>query len=477
MSSVSKNFVYNTALSLSQLIIPVFTFPYITRILGPDGIGRVNFADSFVGYFILFAGLGIPIYGVREIARADKSQVAEVFSEIFSIQLLFTILLSALYLLITFLFFSGETLQQYLVVGGVMLISTTFIVEWYFQGTAQFRFIAVRTILNRLFFFALLFILIHNKSHAIYYFLMIVLSTAVNAVVNFYIVRKEVQIKVQFSSSVVKKHFLPIFYIFFSRAAITLFLFLDTIFLGFLSDDEQVGYFSTALKITKIPIMIVSSLGVVLMPNLSGAFADKNLNHFRELIKKSISFVLATSIPIVFLFYSCSDYIITVFAGSKYTQASILIKILSPVIILIGLSTIFSQQILIPMKKDKQIMISVIGAIIACVFFDIYLISKFKAIGAAITNLIVESIVMLVCLFFALKSLVDFIDVKQILTYLVFAIPSVFFVNVSQMLSREPLIVLLITMAFFGIYYLITYGFILKNEIFVLVQRKIKKSL
>lgn len=474
MASISKNFFYNTALSLSQLVIPIFTFPYIARILGPEELGKVNFADSFAGYFMLFAGLGIPIYGIREIARSQKAHINRVFSEIFSIHLLFTLIVSVIYLSITILVFKDDHVLFFLLWGSLMLFSTSFLGEWYFQGTGQFKFIAIRTIFNRVFFLILLFLIIKSKSDSVLYFMMIVLSTFLNAAVNFYFISKSIKIKVKFSLKIISKHMRPIFYIFFSRAAITLFLFLDTIILGFLSSDGQVGFFTTALKITKIPIMIVSSLGVVLMPNLADAHSKNNLVVFRELINKSISFVLGVSIPIVFFFYSCSDYIIEIFAGKQYSDASILIKILCPIIIIIGLSTIFSQQILIPMKKDKEIMISVLVAIVVCVFFDFILISYFDALGAAFTNVIVESIVMLLCFFFATKFLPDFFQIKEIIIYLLTAIPALFFNDLVVILTNNILLILTLNIFCSAIYFSFVYGFILKNEIFTAVQNKIK---
>jgi len=474
MASISKNFFYNTALSLSQLVIPIFTFPYVARILGPGELGKVNFADSFAGYFMLFAGLGIPIYGIREIARAEKGKINHIFSEIFSIHLLFTSLVSIIYFLIVVFVFKGDHVLYFLLWGLLMLFSSSFIGEWYFQGTGRFKFIAIRTILNRIFFLIVLFLIIKTKSDSVLYFMMIVLSTFLNAIVNFYIISKNVKIKVNFSFMTISRHIKPIFYIFFSRAAITLFLFLDTIILGFLSSDSQVGFFTTALKITKIPIMIVSSLGVVLMPNLADAHSKNNIKIFRELIKKSISFVLGVSIPIVFFFYSCSDYIVEIFAGKQYSQASVLIKILCPIIIIIGLSTIFSQQILIPMKKDKEIMISVLIAITACIIFDFVLITYFNALGAAYTNVIVESIVMLSCFFFATKYLPRFFQIKEVMIYLITAIPALFFNNLVTILTDNVLMILALNITCSAIYFSIVYGIILKNEIFTALQNKIK---
>lgn len=476
MSSIQKNFFYNVVLSLSQLIVPLFTFPYVARVLGPVHLGTVNYADSFAGYFILIAALGIPIYGVREIARAEKKNIGKTFSELFSLHLFFIIIAIILYFIAMQVIHELNKYNIFLYCGSIMLFSTAFICEWYFQGLGRFKFIAIRTVLNRFFFFIILFFIVKTKDDSILYFVLIVLSTLVNAVVNFIIISREIKIEFHFSMQIFLKHFKSLFYIFFSRASVTIFLFFDTLMLGILSVEKEVGFFSAALKITKIPIIIISSLGVVLVPNLASAFAKNNIVYFRSLVAKSVDFVLATSIPIVFFFLATSDYIILTFVGEGYAESSVLIKIMCPIIFFIGLSTIFSQQVLLPMKKDKEIMISVSIAVIICFSFDFLLIPHLKAKGAAITNLIVEASLTVSSFIFARKYLDNFFSFKILCKYLIAFLPMIPLLSVPALLSDNIFVILALSIIFSSAYYILIFTLLIRNQMIDNLITKLKNK-
>ena len=97
--SIFKNYLYNVSLTILNIIFPIITFPYISRVLGAAGVGKVNFATSIVNYFLLLASLGIPVYGIREISkvRDSRDNASRIYSEIYTINLLSTILFSIIY--------------------------------------------------------------------------------------------------------------------------------------------------------------------------------------------------------------------------------------------------------------------------------------------------------------------------------------------------------------------------------------------
>lgn len=85
--SVKANFVFNAIINVSAVIFPLITAPYVSRVLEPDGVGLYNFANTYAGYFALVGLLGIPTYGVREVAkrRDDKKALQLLVSELMSI--------------------------------------------------------------------------------------------------------------------------------------------------------------------------------------------------------------------------------------------------------------------------------------------------------------------------------------------------------------------------------------------------------
>lgn len=478
MSSIKKNFAYNIVLALSQVLFPIVTFPYVTRILGPEGLGLVSFVDSYAGYFILLAALGIPLYGVREIAKATTpAELSQTFSEIFSIHLVLTLVCIVFYALTLLLYGNISVTYPLFIWGAVMIFSCIFIGEWYFQGTGKFKFIAIRTMLIRLISIIFLFCFVTEKSDELNYFLIIVVAVIINAFVNFYYIRKEIAIRFLFSREILLKHFRPMFYLFFSRAAVTVFLFMDIILLGFLSSADRVGIYSTGLKISKIPILVVSSLGVVLIPRLTASFHTGDHTYFTEMIRKSVKFVISVSIPILFFFFTTSSEIIYLFAGSQYDDAHTVVKILSPVILIIGLSSIFSMQILMPMGKDREVMIAVFAASAVCLILNFTLIPILAEVGAAITNLFVELVLGAITFFFAAKYMKGIIDWRFLFINILFGVPSILFVYAIRYFGFNEYVILILSGMLFCIYFVIVHYYILKNELLTTVLATLKQRL
>ena len=266
------------------------------------------------------------------------------------------------------------------------------------------------------------------------------------------------------------------FYIFFSRASVTLFLFLDTIILGFLSSEKSVGIFSTALKVTKIPILIVSALGVVLIPKLTESFHEGNINHAKNLLEKSVNFVVSVSIPILLFFITMSSQIIFLFAGPHYKGAAVLIQILSPIILIIGLSNIFSMQVLTPMGKDKEVMIAVLIAIGVCLLFDFTLIPIFAEKGAAITNFLVEFTIAIITFFFASKYMKEMINWKLLLKNIILGLPIILIIELLKTYFDNAFMLLLLSGIIFLIYFSILNIWIIKNELYVEMFSKLNRN-
>ena len=100
---MNRNYFYNLLLSIVNILFPIITFPYASRIIGPDGIGRVQHAVYFAESFALFAALGIPLYGISAIARSDsKAKLSKVFSELILIHTVTGFIFSAAYFAVIF---------------------------------------------------------------------------------------------------------------------------------------------------------------------------------------------------------------------------------------------------------------------------------------------------------------------------------------------------------------------------------------
>lgn len=199
MPSIRNNFLYKTLLTISSYIIGFITFPYVSRVLGVDGIGAVNFTDNTVGYFILFASMGIAILGTREIAAAkdDQAKRNRVFSNLLGLNILFTVITLIIYLGIIVLVPRFSQSAEMFYIGAAKIIATVFLVEWFFTGLEEFRFITLRSIAIKLLYVVAVFTLIDDKSDYKLYFTLSVASVIINALVNIVYARKFVKINRQ----------------------------------------------------------------------------------------------------------------------------------------------------------------------------------------------------------------------------------------------------------------------------------------
>ncbi len=144
--SVKNSVFYNVILAISQVFFPLITFPYLARTLGPEHIGALNFAESIAKYFVMLAALGIPIYGIREIAKVQDDSLKRtfVFSEIFLINFICTVCLSVVFLILVILVpqLNRDATLFYWTIG--FYFFQVFYLEWFFNGMYEFRFIAIR---------------------------------------------------------------------------------------------------------------------------------------------------------------------------------------------------------------------------------------------------------------------------------------------------------------------------------------------
>lgn len=299
MGLIKKNFIYNNILGLSNIIYPLVTFPYASRILGPEGIGITSFAVSLSTFFIVLCSLGIPIYGVREIAkqRGDKIKLSLTYSELLVIQTIWTIVIIIIYML--FLFITGTYKNEVMIknLSYIHLLSSAGIVNWFFQGIENYRFIAVLNFISKFFGILLLFVLVNDLNDYWIYYLLFVFTSIVSSVFGIFYSLKHTQFKLK--GLKFKKHIKPIAILFGTQLAMSLYVNLDIIMLKYLSNSYEVGYYTAAIKMVKTSLLVVSSLGLVMIPRISLYFEQNKINEVKKLIEKSIQFVFLIGMPLM----------------------------------------------------------------------------------------------------------------------------------------------------------------------------------
>jgi O-antigen/teichoic acid export membrane protein len=386
---------------VSQILFPLIIFPYTFKILQPDGIGLVSFADSLTQYLISFAAIGVPIYGVIETAkvRQDPQRLSRLFSELFLIQLVLSVAICVVYGSLIFTIPKLAEHKQLYFIGCGVLLSNAFTVEWFFQGIERFRYITVRTVLIRLLFVVLIFVLVKKKADYGLYFGLTFFTALLNGIVNFSYACKEVRLHV--SGLSIRRHVKPLLHIFFSNVAISVYILLDTVILGFLADDAAVGYYSTAVKICKIPLAFMTALSTALIPRISASFSSGDQEYVKNLVRKSFAYIVLLSIPIGAGLFLLAPEIILLLANQRFLPAIPVIRVMAPLTLVIGLSNLFGIQILTSMGKEKLTLYAVTLGMLLSVVLNLVLIPRFSFMGTAWTTLVTEGLVTVMTAWYA----------------------------------------------------------------------------
>ena len=403
-ASLKINFIMNSLLTMSQFIFPLITFPYISRILLPVGTGKVSFATSIVSYFALFAQLGIPTYGIRACAkvRDDKKELTRTVQEIFIINFVMSLIT---YVVFFFAIYYVQRLRQdkeLLMIIGLTIFFNAIGMEWLYKALEQYTYITIRSIIFKFIALIAMFMLVHKQSDYVIYGGISIFASSASNIFNFFHANKYISLK-PVESYNFRRHLKAVVVFFAMSCATTIYTNLDTVMLGFICTNTDVGYYNAAVKIKTILVSIVTSLGVVLLPRASYYVEHDMLNEFYRITRKAINFVFLVAAPLMIYFILFSQEGIYFLSGSAYTGSIIPMQIIMPTLLLIGLTNIMGIQMLIPLGKEKVVLYSEIVGVIVDVILNALLIPQLASSGAAIGTLVAETAVWIIQ-FCALKK-------------------------------------------------------------------------
>lgn len=444
----------NAILTMSQFLFPLITFPYISRILLPTGTGKVSFATSVVSYFALFAQLGIPTYGIRACAkvRDDRKALERTVQELFLINLIMSILAYiVLFLAIAFVPRMRQEKILFLIVGLTILFNAIGM-EWLYKALEQYTYITVRSIIFKLIAVVAMFVLVHEQKDYVIYGGISILAASASNVFNFFHAHKYVSIK-PVGSYNFRQHLKPIVIFFAMSCAATIYTNLDTVMLGFMTSDAEVGYYNAAVKIKSILVSVVTSLGVVLLPRASYYVEHKLMDEFYRITQKAINFVFLIAVPLTVYFILFAKEGIFFLSGSEYASSILPMQVIMLTVFFIGLTNIMGIQMLIPLGKEKMVLYSEIAGAIADLILNTLLIPIMASTGAAIGTVVAEGVVFAVQ-FWALRKevLSSYQKVRYgtIVLALALAIASCLWVKTTALGSFASLLVSAIL--FFAVY-------------------------
>lgn len=467
-TSIKNNLIYKSLLTIANPILGILTFPYISRVLGVENVGLVNFVDNTISYFLLFASMGISTIGVRAIASSKDNNAVlnKVFSNILGMNLCFTVFVLLVYNLALIFIPRFNANVELFLIGNAKIIFTSLLIEWFYSGIENFKFITIRSLLIRLLYILLVFVFIKAPSDYILYFTLTTAIIVVNSIVNIVHSLKFVKVELRelFRFTFLKENLLIGVY----SIMTSMYLTFNVMFLGLSTNDLEVGYYTSAFKLYSLILSVFTAFTSVMLPRMSSLISNNNIAQFNLFINKSFESVSLLSFPIVLCSAVLAPEIIDLICGPGYEGAIIPMQVIMPSIILVAVSQVLAIQVLMPLKKDNILLrTSICGAIVSVVL-NITLVPRYGSIGSSLVLILSELTVSVVYVLYVMKQKIVEIPWGRFIKALIKSLPCVLLCFVYKNLFSQAYLIIALSL----VSSVFVYGLINIEELSGLVKNR-----
>ncbi|MFR4588838.1 MAG: flippase [Eisenbergiella sp.] len=473
------NFIYNLAYQILAMILPLITAPYVSRVLGADGVGKYSYTASIALYFIYFGMLGISNYGNRSIARVRENyeERSKVFSSIYYMQLITTGLATMAYII--YIIWFAPDLKRLLIIQIVYVLYGIFDISWLFFGLEEFKMTAQRQMIIRIVSLVLVFTFVKEEKDLPIYTLIMCTSNLANALILWLFLPKKVRVcKVPFST--IFSHIKPCLVLFVPIIAMSVFGMMDKIMIGKLVSYEAAGYYENADKIVLMSSSIFASFNAVLMPKISNLLGKNDKERAMHYFGLSIELVMCLALAMCFGMMAVAEDFIPIFFGGEYKASINLMKGLAIGIPFVGWAQIYRVLYLIPASKDIIYLKStVLGAIINFLL-NIICISIVGTMGAVMGTVISQVFIAVFQTYQVRREINVYFFVKKILGYIVVGGVMFFVIRCISITHQTTFLTLLIEIIVGGSIYAIGSIFVMiktKNELLISILQNIRRKL
>ena len=476
--TLAQNAFFNIIYKVLNVIFPLITFAYVARILFASGVGRTAAVQNNISYFVLFASLGIPTYGIREIAkvRDKKEKLNSTYSELIFLNFLFTtVSLVVFFILAHSVWRKSSDINLYYIYSGLIFLNYIN-VDWLYQGLEEYKYIAFRSTLVKIVSLVLTLMFVRSQSDIYKYAIISVIATSGNYIFNIF--NSKNFVKITFSGIHIKRHIKPLVYLALCTISTELYARMDITMLNIISDSKTVGFYTYSQKIINIVITLLVAITSVFLPRLS-YYYENNKEKFKELVKFGFENMILLSIPTCIGMMLLSKSIVLVLLGHDFLPAYTTIIILSLMIPLKCIGDIICYQVMICAGREVVLMKSYFIIMVVNFINNLLLIPLFEAKGAAVASVISEILAFLFVLHYSRKYINLKLKSSNIIKTIISTIAmGVVVTLLSKIISFEFMKLVLSVICGVAIYLII--NLLLKND-YVLIclkyikSRKIKK--
>lgn len=477
--SIRFNYLLNVSRIGFGILVGLFTMPYVNRAIGVEGLGKIEYVNSIVAYFVLFSALGIPMYGIRETAnRRDNIEERSKFViELLCILFITTLLSYVVLFCFVINIDSLNHVKTLIIIMSSMIFFSNLGVEWFYQGIEDQKYITIRFFIVRILSLGLLFVFVKEPKDYMNYAIILALSSVGGNIFNIFYLRKYLDFRnISFKNLNLKRHFKPIMTIFIASVSVSIYVQLDILMLGSLKGNESVGYYAMANKLVRFVIVLITTLGAVLLPRLSYLF-NNDKDQYLIYVKKSLCFFLIIAFPFTVLFLTLAKDFTLLMGGEEFLPSVIAMQILSPIIIIVSIAYFIGYLILYPQGKEHIYTIAVILSAIGSVIANLFLIPVLGHIGTAIVAVSAELLGILIMIILYYKELSKLKLINYSLLYYLLA--SFIMITVISLIGlfKFNSFVNLATSVIFGFLSFFLFLFFIKEEVLLSIISELKLKL
>lgn len=389
-NGVKKNLIYNLLYNFVKITFQVVSFSYVSRILGAEALGQVNFSVAFVDFFLLLSCyFGVSVYAIREgiKLREQREELSQFASSVFLINLCTTIISCVvLYLFILF----NNALRPYssLLMIYSLTVSVSFLgIDWIHNIFESFKYIAIRNIILYIMAFGMLFLLVKDEKDSAAYIFVLTFIAIGHVVVNLFTIPKYVDIRIGLGVSGFTKHFKPIMVIFISSIASSIYLNSDIVMLGFMKGDVSVGLYSTGVKIYRILLHLIEAVNVVAFPRIS----RRGKENYSWLYQLDLCVLFPIAVGVI----TVREELILLFVGEEYIPVIHTLVLIGIILFLSTVNNCLANQFVLPNQEDRRYLLATTLGCVFNIILNFLLIPRFSYDGAAIATIVAELIVFL----------------------------------------------------------------------------------
>lgn len=413
--SITANALMNIIKTCASIVFPLITYPYAARVLEVNDMGAIEFSRSIINYVGLVAGLGISTYAIREGAklRNDRERLNRLANQLFSINVIMTVLALGTLLIAVYCFPYLRSYGSLLLIFSLIPVGTTLTSDWVNSIYEDFGYITIRNVIIQFIALILILVLVKDKNDYLIYAGILTFSSAGTAIPNWMYIRKYCRLRFTVRCDLTK-HLKPILLIFAINVATAIYVNIDTTMLNIMCGEYDNGIYGAAVRVYNIFKNLVSAIVIVTVPRLSALQGTGKSEDSKKLMSMVFNVMFSLVMPLCLLCGLLSDDIIAFIGGSKYALAATPLRILSVSLMFSSLASFMTTSVLLPNGKEKYIFRASVVSAAANLLLNFWLIPWLSYVGAAITTLIAELLMLLIAGFAARKHF-NILEAKQII--------------------------------------------------------------